>query len=187
MKLCFTPAHNQIDSRYCMPKIEVGKRAPAFTLPAINATIGESKIRLTAYKNRAEGPQGQNVVVYFYPRDATPGCTTESQDFRDAKGKFKKLNTIILGISQDSIASHEKFIGKHSLNFDLLSDESGDICRKYGVLKMKNMYGKKFEGIERSTFLIDTNGVLRAEWRKVKVPGHVNEVLAVAKKVHTET
>jgi len=170
-----------------MPKIEVGKRAPAFTLPATNATTGQSKIRLTAYNSSQQAPQGRNVVLYFYPRDATPGCTSESQDFRDAKGKFEKLDTIILGISQDNIASHEKFIGKHSLNFDLLCDESGDICRKYDVLKMKNMYGKKFEGIERSTFLIDTKGILRAEWRKVKVPDHVNEVLAAAKKVYSAT
>lgn len=175
------------DTDNFMPKIEVGKRAPAFTLPATNGITGESRIRLTALRVADKGnPQGHNVVLYFYPRDATPGCTTESQDFRDAKNKFKKLNTIILGVSQDSIASHEKFIDKQSLNFDLLSDETGDICRKYDVLKMKNMYGKKFEGIERSTFLIDTNGIIRAEWRKVKVPGHVDEVLAAAKALNSE-
>jgi len=159
-----------------MPKTEIGKRAPAFTLPATNASQGASKIRLSSL-------QGQNVVLYFYPRDATPGCTTESQDFRDAKNKFKKLNTMILGISQDDIASHEKFIAKQSLNFDLLSDKSGDICKKYDVIKMKNMYGKKFEGIERSTFLIDAKGIIRAEWRKVKVAGHVSEVLEAAKEL----
>ena len=119
-------------------------------------------------------------MLYFYPRDATPGCTTESQNFRDAAGEFAKANTVILGISQDSIKSHEKFKDKQSLNFELLSDESGDICRKYEVLKMKKMYGKTFEGIERSTFLIDASGKLQAEWRKVKVPGHVDEVLAAA-------
>ncbi len=152
-----------------MTTTTIGKTAPAFTLPA----TGDQKIRLSALK-------GQNVVVYFYPRDATPGCTTESQNFRDAAKKFEKANTIILGVSQDSLKSHEKFKDKQSLNFELLSDESGDICRKYGVLKMKKMYGREFEGIERSTFLIDSNGKLQAEWRKVKVPGHVDEVLAAA-------
>jgi peroxiredoxin Q/BCP len=152
-----------------MPAPTIGKTAPAFTLPA----TGDQKIRLSALK-------GQNVVVYFYPRDATPGCTTESQNFRDAQKQFAKANTVILGISQDPIKSHEKFKEKQSLNFELLSDESGDICRKYEVLKMKKMYGKEFEGIERSTFLIDANGKLQAEWRKVKVPGHVDEVLAAA-------
>lgn len=148
----------------------IGKTAPAFTLPA----TGDQKIRLSALK-------GQNVVLYFYPRDATPGCTTESQNFRDAATAFAKANTVILGISQDSIKSHEKFKEKQALNFELLSDESGDICRKYEVLKMKKMYGKEFEGIERSTFLIDANGKLQAQWRKVKVPGHVDEVLEAAK------
>lgn len=153
-----------------MSKTTIGKTAPAFTLPA----TGNQKIRLSALK-------GQNVVVYFYPRDATPGCTTESQDFRDAQKKFAKANTVILGISQDTIKSHEKFKEKQSLNFELLSDESGDICRKYGVLKMKKMYGKEFEGIERSTFLVDSDGKLHVEWRKVKVPGHVDEVLEAVK------
>jgi len=151
-------------------KAIIGKAAPAFNLPS----TGDKSVRLSTLK-------GQNVVVYFYPRDATPGCTTESQNFRDDLKKFAKADTLILGISQDSIKSHEKFHTKEELNFDLLSDESGEICRKYGVLKMKNMYGKEFEGIERSTFLIDSKGVLRAEWRKVKVPGHVAEVLTAAK------
>ncbi len=153
-----------------MTKTIIGKAAPAFNLPA----TGDKSVRLSTLKD-------QNVVLYFYPRDATPGCTTESQNFRDAKAQFKKANTVILGISQDPIKSHEKFHTKESLNFDLLSDESGDICTKYGVLKMKKMYGKEFEGIERSTFLIDAKGVLRQEWRKVKVPGHVDEVLTAAK------
>ena len=150
--------------------IKIGKAAPAFHLPA----TGDKKIRLSSLK-------GSKVVLYFYPRDATPGCTTESQNFRDAYKAFAKANTVILGISQDPMKSHEKFHEKQTLNFDLLSDESGDVCTKYEVLKMKKMYGKEFEGIERSTFLIDEKGVLRAEWRKVKVPGHVDEVLAAAK------
>jgi len=155
---------------------KIGKAAPAFNLPAVGndtdpAVEGEHQVRLSKLK-------GRNVVLYFYPRDATPGCTTESQDFRDAHEAFSKANTIILGISQDPIKSHAKFHSKQSLNFDLLSDESGDICKKYDVLKLKKMYGKEFTGIERSTFLIDAEGNLRAQWRKVKVPGHVDEVLA---------
>lgn len=152
-----------------MTKTVIGKAAPAFNLPA----TGDKSVRLSSLK-------GQNVVLYFYPRDATPGCTTESQNFRDAAFAFEKANTIILGLSQDPIKSHEKFHQKQDLNFNLLSDESGDICRKYGVLKMKNMYGKQFEGIERSTFLINSAGVLHQEWRKVKVPGHVDDVLTAA-------
>ena len=120
-------------------------------------------------------------MLYFYPRDATPGCTTESQNFRDASKAFTQENTIILGVSQDSIKSHEKFKAKESMPFDLLSDEAGELCKQYDVIKLKKMYGKEFEGIERSTFLIDEKGVLRQEWRKVKVPGHVDEVLAAVK------
>lgn len=151
---------------------KIGKAAPAFYLPATGLDE-EHKVRLSKLK-------GRNVVLYFYPRDATPGCTTESQNFRDAHKAFEKTNTLILGVSQDSIKSHEKFHHKQALNFDLLSDESGDVCKKYGVLKLKKMYGKEFIGIERSTFLIDAKGVLIAEWRKVKVPGHVDEVLIQA-------
>lgn len=156
-----------------MNKTVIGKAAPAFNLPSTS----EKLLRLSSLK-------GNNVVLYFYPRDATPGCTTESQNFRDANAKFNKAGTLVFGISQDSMKSHEKFHAKQELNFDLLSDESGDVCRKYGVLKMKNMYGKKFEGIERSTFLIDAKGKIRAEWRGVKVPGHVDEVLTAARELH---
>lgn len=148
----------------------IGKAAPAFNLPA----TGDKQLRLSSLK-------GHNVVVYFYPRDATPGCTTQSQNFRDAHKAFDKANTVILGISQDPMKSHEKFLLKQELNFNLLSDVSGEICTKYDVLKLKKMYGKEFVGIERSTFLIDAKGVLRQEWRKVKVPEHVEEVLAAAK------
>jgi len=149
-----------------MSQPTVGKKAPAFNLPSTD----DKKIRLNSLK-------GNHVVLYFYPRDATPGCTTEAQDFRDSHKQFKQLNTIILGVSQDSVSSHEKFRDKHDMGFDLLSDESGGVCEKYGVMKLKKMYGKEFMGIERSTFLIDTEGVLREEWRKVKVKGHVDEVL----------
>ena len=148
----------------------IGKPAPSFDLPA----TGEQQISLVSLK-------GQKVVLYFYPRDATPGCTTESQNFRDASKAFTQENTIILGVSQDSIKSHEKFKAKESMPFDLLSDEAGELCKQYDVIKLKKMYGKEFEGIERSTFLIDEKGVLRQEWRKVKVPGHVDEVLAAVK------
>lgn len=143
--------------------------APDFNLPA----TGDQSISLSSLS-------GSNVVLYFYPRDATPGCTTESQNFTEAAASFSAINTVILGISQDSIASHEKFKAKHAMPFDLLSDEDGAVCRAYDVIKLKKMYGKEFEGIERSTFLIDQKGVLRQSWRKVKVPGHVDEVLAAA-------
>lgn len=149
---------------------ELNKPAPAFDLPA----TGNQHISLASLK-------GRKVVLYFYPRDATPGCTTESQDFRDAMEEFSAAGTLILGLSQDSIASHEKFKAKQSMPFDLLSDEDGSVCRAYDVIKLKNMYGKEFEGIERSTFLIDGKGVLRQQWRKVKVPGHVDQVLAAAR------
>lgn len=148
---------------------ELNKPAPHFDLPA----TGEQNISLSDLK-------GSKLVLYFYPRDATPGCTTESQNFRDSIDDFKAAGTIILGISQDSVASHEKFKAKQSMPFELLSDESGKICRAYDVIKLKKMYGKEFEGIERSTFLIDDKGILRQSWLKVKVPGHVDEVLAAA-------
>ena len=148
----------------------IGKPAPSFDL----AATGEQQISLASLK-------GQKLVLYFYPRDATPGCTTESQNFRDASKAFTQENAIILGVSQDSIKSHEKFKAKESMPFDLLSDEAGELCKQYDVIKLKKMYGKEFEGIERSTFLIDEKGVLRQEWRKVKVPGHVDEVLAAVK------
>jgi peroxiredoxin Q/BCP len=152
-----------------MSTLALNKPAPAFNLPA----TGEQTISLASLK-------GSKVVLYFYPRDATPGCTTESQDFRDACEAFAAAGTVILGLSQDSVASHEKFKAKQSMPFELLSDEDGTVCKAYDVIKLKNMYGKQFEGIERSTFLIDAKGILRQEWRKVKVPGHVDEVLAAA-------
>lgn len=151
---------------------ELNQPAPNFDLPA----TGNQAISLTSLK-------GSKLVLYFYPRDATPGCTTESQNFRDTFDDFAAADTVILGISQDSVASHEKFKSKQSMPFDLLSDESGEVCRAYDVIKLKKMYGKEFEGIERSTFLIDQEGILRQAWLKVKVPGHVAEVLAAAQEL----
>lgn len=126
--------------------------------------------------------RGKNIVLYFYPKDNTPGCTLEGQDFRDNKRKFSARNTVILGVSRDSVKSHENFKSKQSFSFDLLSDPDEILCKQFDVIKEKNMYGKKVIGIERSTFLIDENGVLVKEWRKVKVKGHVKEVLEELKR-----
>jgi|SRR5699024_9058886 len=123
---------------------------------------------------------GQQLVLYFYPRDNTPGCTTQGQDFRDLHEQFAAANTIILGVSRDSMRTHENFKAKHNFPFELISDPEETLCQQFAVIKEKNMFGKKHMGIERSTFLIDKNGVLRQEWRKVKVPGHVAEVLQAA-------
>ena len=120
-------------------------------------------------------------VLYFYPKDDTSGCTTQGEAFRDHFAKFKKLGVVIYGISRDSLASHEKFKAKYKFPFELISDEDEKICRAFDVMKMKNMYGRKYLGVERSTFFIDKKGNIVKEWRKVKVPGHVEEVLAYAK------
>lgn len=120
--------------------------------------------------------QGSYLIIYFYPKDKTSGCTIESQDFRDYKNKFSKKNCKIIGVSRDSIKSHKSFTEKESLNFPLLSDPDETMCNAYGVMKEKSMYGRKYMGIERSTFLISPDGSLIKEWRGVKVPGHVEEV-----------
>ena len=120
---------------------------------------------------------GKNLVIYFYPKDDTPGCTTEGQDFRDHWHAFTEKNCLIVGVSRDSIRSHEKFKEKMQFPFELLSDVDEKVCKLFDVIKMKNIYGKEVPGIERSTFVIDTQGRLRKEWRGVKVPGHVQEVL----------
>ncbi|MFO1385085.1 MAG: peroxiredoxin [Chitinivorax sp.] len=122
--------------------------------------------------------KGRHVVIYFYPKDNTPGCTTEGQAFRDQFAAFQTANCDIVGISRDSLKSHENFKAKMAFPFELLSDSDETVCEQFGVMKLKNMYGKQVRGIERSTFVIDRNGVLRKEWRGVKVPGHVEEVLA---------
>jgi len=150
--------------------VTVGKKVPAFSIPA----TGGKSLGLKDFK-------GKRLVLYFYPKDSTPGCTTEGQDFRDHYEQFEKANCDILGVSQDSLKRHDNFKGKYEFPFELLSDEDGTLCELFGVIKLKKMYGKEFMGIERSTFLIDENGKLLQEWRKVKVPGHVAEVLAAVK------
>ncbi len=153
-----------------MPTAQLGRVVPALKLPA----TGDQEINLKDLR-------GKNVVLYFYPKDATPGCTTEGLDFTAAAAKFKRANTVILGISRDTVASHEKFKAKQGFSFDLLSDKEEKACAIFDVIKEKNMYGKKVMGIERSTFLINDKGKLVKEWRKVKVKGHVEEVLEAVK------
>jgi thioredoxin-dependent peroxiredoxin len=147
--------------------IELNKTVPNFTAAV---TGKETTLTLSDYL-------GKNVVLYFYPKDSTPGCTLESQDFRDNYEKFAALNTVIFGISRDSIRSHDGFKCKQNLPFELISDNDETICQLFDVLKPKMMYGKESIGIERSTFLINAQGVLVHEWRKVKVDGHALEVL----------
>ncbi len=153
-----------------MNKASIGRKVPAFNLPA----TGDKNIKLSDLK-------GKKIVLYFYPRDSTPGCTLEGQDFRDNIRKFRARKTVILGVSRDSIKSHENFRTKQSFPFDLISDAEEKLCAIFDVIKEKNMYGKKVLGVERSTFLIDEQGILRCEWRKVKVDGHVEEVLQAVK------
>ena len=155
-----------------MTKVSVGKQVPEFSLPA----TGGQDIALSDC-------QGKNVVVYFYPKDSTPGCTTEGQDFRDRINTFRRRRTVILGISRDSIKSHENFKARQRFPFELLSDANETVCRLFDVIREKNMYGRKVMGIERSTFLIDGTGILRREWRKVNVKGHVEEVLQAIKEL----
>lgn len=143
---------------------------PEFSVPG---TSGKT-FRLSEHKGRA-------LVIYFYPKDDTPGCTTEGAQFRDLIKEFEALGCDIYGVSRDSLASHEKFKAKMAFPFELLSDADEAVCNMFGVIKMKNMYGKQVRGIERSTFLIDKDGVVRKEWRGVKVPGHADEVLAAVK------
>ena len=150
--------------------LQEGAKAPAFTLALDN----ENKTRLSELK-------GKKVVLYFYPKDDTPGCTKQAIAFTEALSKFKRAGAVVLGVSKDSITKHQKFKAKHDLKIDLGADEDGKIIEKYGVWVEKNMYGRKYMGIERSTFLIDEKGVIRQIWRKVKVPGHVDAVLEAVK------
>lgn len=150
--------------------VEIGLEAPDFSLPSSNGkTVSLSDFR------------GKNVVLYFYPKDMTPGCTTEACDFRDHHDAFAELNAVILGVSPDPVKRHEKFIEKHGLPFLLLADEEHKAAEAYGVWKLKKNFGKEYMGIERSTFIIDKEGRLVKEFRKVKVKGHVEEALAYIK------
>ncbi len=148
-----------------MSELQIGDTAPNFTLP----TDGEGEITLSALK-------GQAVILYFYPKDDTPGCTKESCGFNDALPALETSNATVIGISKCSVKKHDKFKAKYGLNFPLASDENGTTCEDYGTWAEKNMYGKKYMGIVRSTFLIDKDGKIAAIWRKVKVPGHVEAV-----------
>jgi len=148
--------------------IEIGKKAPDFKLPASN---GE-EIKLSDYK-------GKNVVIYFYPKDLTPACTTQACDFRDSSAAIEAQNTVILGISMDPIQRHLRFIDKYNLPFQLLADEDHAVAELYEVWQLKKLYGKEYMGIVRSTFLIDSKGILVKAWRNIRVKGHVEEVLRV--------
>ena len=150
--------------------VTLDKKVPDFALPA---TGGETW--------KLSGASDRHLVVYFYPRDNTTGCTQEGIDFRDLHPQFRKAKTEIVGISTDSVASHEKFKDKYGFPFELLADEAEKACKLFDVIQEKSMYGRKFMGVVRSTFLIDSHGVLRREWRKVKINGHAQEVLAAAR------
>ncbi|MCG2577093.1 peroxiredoxin [Dechloromonas sp. XY25] len=145
-------------------------KIPDFSLPATSGTTFS-----------LAGQAGKIVVIYFYPKDSTPGCTTQGQNFRDLHAEFQAANAVVLGISRDSLKSHENFKAKQAFPFELGSDADEAVCNLFGVIKQKMMYGKQVRGIERSTFVIDGQGVLRREWRGVKVPGHVQEVLDFVK------
>jgi peroxiredoxin Q/BCP len=155
-----------------MSEIEAGRPAPGFTLPR----DGGGSFGLA-------DAGGRNVVLYFYPRDNTSGCTLEANDFTARSADFAAANTVVVGVSKDSVKSHDKFRTRHGLDVILLSDESGDVCERYGVWIEKSMYGRTYMGIERATFLIDAGGDVRRVWRKVKVPGHVAEVLEAARAI----
>ena len=152
-----------------MTKVAVGKKIPAFSAQATGGALIASKELV-----------GEPFVLYFYPRDDTPGCTLEGQAFRDSHTKFRKLKVRVLGVSRDTLTAHEKFKAKFAFPFELVSDPDEKLCGLFDVMRDKNMYGKKVRGIERSTFLFDANGTLRREWRKVTVKGHVDDVLKAA-------
>lgn len=153
--------------------VDIGKPVSDFTATA----TGDTTVSLSTLR-------GQHVVVYFYPKASTPGCTTEGGDFRDRKSDFDAANTLILGVSRDGLRAQENFKAKQDFNFELISDKDESLCALFDVIKMKKMYGKEHLGIERSTFLIDKEGTLIKEWRGVKVPGHVDEVLSAAQELN---
>ena len=153
-----------------MPEIKTGSKVPDFSLPATGGGTW-----------RLKDAAGRKLVIYFYPRDMTSGCTREAQDFRDSYAAFRKAGVEVVGVSRDSVASHDKFTSKESLPFPLLADSDERVCRLFDVIKPKSLYGRKYLGVERSTFLLDGKGVLRQAWRKVKVPGHAEVVLEAAR------
>ena len=154
-----------------MSTVKEGQTVPDFTAPATS----DSTFHLADYKGKS------NLVIYFYPKDSTPGCTTEGQNFRDLYDAFKKQDTEIFGVSRDSMKRHENFKAKQAFPFELIADEDETVCKLFGVIQLKKLYGKEYMGIVRSTFLIDKEGVLRKEWRGVKVKGHADEVLEAVK------
>ncbi len=153
-----------------MSEVALNKPVPDFELPS----TGDKNVKLSDLR-------GQNVLIYFYPKDSTPGCTLEGQQFRDHINEFEQLNTLIFGISRDSIKKHENFKEKQAFPFDLLSDADETVCNLFGVMQLKKLYGREYMGVDRSTFLIDADGVLRHEWRTVKVKGHIEDVLTTLK------
>ena len=150
--------------------LTLNKKVPAFTAEA----TGDQKLSLKDFK-------GKNLIIYFYPKDNTPGCTREGQDFRDNYDRFKRAKTVVLGVSRDSVRVHDNFKAKHEFPFDLLSDPDESLCKLFDVIKLKKNYGREYMGIVRSTFLIDSKGILREEWTNVRVKGHIEEVLIAAK------
>lgn len=152
-----------------MSNVTVGQAIPAFTAQSTQGEISSQSLAGHAY------------VLYFYPRDNTPGCTTQAQNFRDLIDEFTAIGVKVIGVSRDSMASHERFITKQDLPFALISDPEESLCELFGVMKLKNMYGKQVRGIERSSFLVNADGVLTQEWRGLRVPGHVDQVLEAAR------
>ena len=151
--------------------------------PALNRVVANFQCAATGDQTvHFKSLRGKKVVLYFYPKDATPGCTAEGQDFRDLHVKFRRHNSVVFGVSRDSVRSHEKFRDQQKFPFELLSDPDEKLCRQFDVIREKTLYGRKFMGVERSTFLIDEKGKLREEWRKVKVKGHAAAVLDAVKK-----
>jgi thioredoxin-dependent peroxiredoxin len=155
-----------------MPTIKPGSKVPEFSLPMTGGGTWSLK-----------DAAGRKLVIYFYPRDMTSGCTREAQDFRDRHAAFRKAGVELVGVSRDSVASHDKFTARESLPFPLLADTDERVCRMFDVIKQKSLYGRKYLGVERSTFLLDGTGRLAQEWRKVKVPGHAEEVLEAAQRL----
>lgn len=154
-----------------MPALEIGQAVPDFTAPATS----ETTFTLSDYKGKS------NLVIYFYPKDSTPGCTTEGQNFRDLKDQFDAHDTLVFGVSKDTMRRHENFKAKQAFNFELISDVDEEVCQLFNVIQLKKLYGKEYMGIVRSTFLIDKEGVLREHWDKVKVKGHADAVLEAVK------